>query len=70
MEGTAKSGDELTPEDNAEHVDGQEEAAVRGYPSGVIRSEASGGKYAMDVWMKLQALIPAMQHAEEADLGS
>ncbi len=36
----------------------------------MIRSEAACGKYAVDVRMKLQALIPAMQHAEEADLGT
>jgi hypothetical protein len=35
----------------------------------VVRGKAAGGKYAVDVWMKLQALIPAMEHAEEADLG-
>jgi len=36
----------------------------------VIRSKAAGGQYAVDVRMKLQALIPAMQHAEETDLGT
>jgi hypothetical protein len=70
MEGVAESGDELAPEDTAEHVDGQEERSPGRDPSGVIRSEATGGKYAVDMGMKLQALIPAVQHAEEADLGS
>ena len=36
----------------------------------MIRSQPAGGKHAVDVRMKLQALIPAMQHAEETDLGS
>ena len=36
----------------------------------MIRSEAAGGKYAVDMWMKLQPLIPTVEHAEEADLGS
>jgi hypothetical protein len=36
----------------------------------VVRSEAAGGNYAVDMGMKLQALIPAMEHAEEADLGT
>jgi exodeoxyribonuclease V alpha subunit len=36
----------------------------------VVRRKAAGGKYAVDVGMKLQALIPAMEHAEEADLGT
>src|ERR1017187_351203 len=36
----------------------------------MIQSEAAGGKYTVDVRMELQALIPAMERAEEADLGS
>ena len=36
----------------------------------MIRSKAAGGNDAVDVRMKLQALIPTMEHAEETDLGS
>ena len=36
----------------------------------MIRRKAAGGNDAVDVRMKLQALIPAMKHAEETDLGS
>ena len=36
----------------------------------MIRSEAAGGNYAVDMRMKLQALIPAMEHAEETYLGT
>jgi len=36
----------------------------------VIWSETAGGDHAVDMWMKLQALVPAMEHAEETDLGS
>ena len=36
----------------------------------MIRSEAAGGNYAVDMGMKLQALIPTVQHTEETDLGS
>jgi hypothetical protein len=36
----------------------------------VIRSETAGSKYAVDMRMKLQALIPAVEHAEETDLCS
>src|SRR5271156_6848931 len=36
----------------------------------MIRSDAAGGNDAVDMGMKLQALIPAMEHAEETDLGS
>ena len=57
MKGVAESGDELAPEDNTEHVDGQEEGSSGGDPSEVIRSEAAGGKYAVDMGMKTSAFI-------------
>src|SRR5712692_401795 len=65
-----KSGDKLAAEDTAEHFDGKEEGAAGGDPAGVVRSEAAGGKHAVDMGMMLQALIPGMEHAEEADLGA
>ena len=70
MECVAKSSDELAAEDAAEHADGQEEGTPGGDPSCAIRSETAGRNDAVDMRMKLQALIPAMQHAEEADLGT
>jgi len=36
----------------------------------VIRRKAAGGNDAVGVRMKLQALIPAVKHAEETDLSS
>ena len=36
----------------------------------MIRSETAGSKYTVDMRMKLQAPIPAVEHAEETDLGS
>ena len=69
MEGAAKSGDELAAEDTAEHADRQKEGAPGGDPAGVIRRQTTGGQYAVDMGMKLQALIPAVEHAEEAYLG-
>ena len=36
----------------------------------MIRRKAAGGNDAVDVRMKLQALIPAVKHAEETDLGT
>jgi len=36
----------------------------------VVRGKAACGKYAVDVRMKLQALVPAVEHAEETDLGT
>jgi hypothetical protein len=34
----------------------------------VVWSEATGSKHAVDMGMKLQSLIPRVEHAEEADL--
>jgi len=70
VEGMAKSIDELAAEDAAENADGKEEGAPGGYPTGVIRCEGASGNDAVDMRMELQTLIPAMEHAEEADLGS
>jgi len=36
----------------------------------VIRSETAGGEHAVDERMKLQSLIPGVEHAEEANLGT
>src|SRR5882724_3420630 len=36
----------------------------------MIRSEAAGGQHAVDMRMMLQSLVPGMDHAEEANLGS
>ena len=70
MESVAQSFDELAAEDAAEHADGQEEGAPGGDPTGVIRSQAAGGNDTVDMRMELQSLIPAVEHAEETDLGT
>ena len=70
VEGGSKSGDELAAEDTAEYLDGEKEGATSGYPTGMIRSETAGGQHAVDMRMMLQSLVPGMEHAEEADLGS
>jgi hypothetical protein len=57
MEGVTESGDELAPQDTTEHADGKKEGSAGGDPSGVIRSEAAGGKYAVDMGMKTSAFI-------------
>ncbi len=36
----------------------------------MIRSQTTGGKNTMNMGMKQQALIPCVQHTEEADLCS
>ena len=70
LKGSLESGDKLAAEDTAEHFDGKEERAAGGDPAGVIWSEAAGGQHAVDMRMMLQSLVPGMEHAEEANLGS
>src|SRR6267378_7997391 len=70
MKGGLESGDKLAAEDTSEHFDGKEEGSARGDPAGVVRSETAGDEHAVDMGMKLQSLIPGMEHAEEADLGA
>src|SRR5207248_10437961 len=53
----------------AEYLDGEEEARARSNPAGVIERESAGRDDSVDMGMKLEFLVPGMQHAEEADLG-
>ena len=53
MKGVAEPGDELAAKDAAEHADGKKEGTPSGDPAGMIRSETAGGKYAVDMRMKL-----------------
>ncbi len=67
-ESSLQSGEELTAEDATEHPVGKKERRAGRDPAGVVRDESSGGKDAVNVRMKLQALIPGVEHAEESDL--
>src|SRR5271166_6331128 len=68
--GALQGSYELTAKNPAEHLDGKKEGVARGNPTGVIRSDTPGSKYTVDVRMKLQTLVPGVQHAEETDLGA
>src|SRR6516225_1176397 len=70
LKGGLESGNKLAAKDTAEHFDGQEEGSARGYPAGVIRNEAASGQHAVNMRMMLESLVPSVEHAEEADLGS
>ena len=70
VKGGLESGDKLAAEDTTEHFDGKEEGSACGDPVGVVQSETAGGQHAVDMGMMLQSLVPGMEHAEEADLGS
>ena len=68
VKGGLEPGDELAAEHTAEHLDGEEEAARRTDPSGVIWSQPAGSQNTVSMGVKLQSLIPRVQDAEEADL--
>jgi len=70
LESGPKSGDELAAEHRAQHSNGKEEAWVGSNPAGVIAGESTGGNDTVDMGMKLEFLVPGMEHAEEADLGA
>ena len=68
LEGLPEGGDELATKDLTQHFFGQEVVVRRVDPAGVIEREAAGGNHTMDMRMKLELLIPGVQHAEETNL--
>jgi hypothetical protein len=63
-------GGELAAEDAAEYADGQEETWRGGDPAGAILSQAASMNDAVDVGMMLEVLAPAMEYAEQTNVGS
>jgi hypothetical protein len=70
LEGGSQSSDELATKHAPQYSDGKEEAWVRANPARVIAGKPAGGDDTVDMGMKLELLIPGMEHAEEADLSS
>ena len=70
LEGRLQAGDELAAKHAPQYGNGKEEAWVGSNPAGVIAGESAGGNDTVDMGMKLEFLVPGMQHAEEADLGA
>jgi len=70
LKGRLESGDELAAKHTSEYLDGEEEVRTGSKPTGVIERESTGGNNAVDMRMKLELLVPGVEHAEEADLGS
>ena len=60
-----ESVDELSAKYAPEHVDGEKESRVRPNPAGVIEGEPTCGDDTVDMGMKLEFLVPGVQHAEE-----
>jgi len=70
LEGRLQAGNELAAKHAPQYGDGKEEARVGSNPATVIAGESAGGNDTVDMGMKLDFLIPGMEHAEEADLGA
>ena len=69
-EGRLEAGDELATKHAPQYSNGEEEAWVGSNPAGVVAGEPAGRNDTVDMGMKLEFLIPGVEHAEEADLGS
>src|ERR1035438_2140397 len=68
--GALQRSHELTTKNPTQHFDGKKERVAGVDPVGVIQRESTGGDHAMDMGMKLEPLIPGVQHAEETDLSA
>src|SRR5208282_1500298 len=65
-----ESGDKLAAKDATEHPDGKEEGIARFDPAGTVEGESAGGHHTMDMGVMFELLIPSVEHAKEADLGT
>jgi hypothetical protein len=70
LEGGLEASDELATKAAPQHRAGKKEARAGWNPAGVVERQSTGRDDTVDMGMKLQLLIPGMQHAEEADFGS
>src|SRR5271157_4662624 len=70
LKGGLEAGDELSTKHATQHRAGKKEARVRWNPVGVIQRQPAGRDDTVNMGMKLQLLVPGMQHTEEADLGT
>ena len=62
--------DKLPAKYAPEDLDGEKESRARPNPACVMERESASRDDAVHMGMKLEFLIPGMQHAEEADLGT
>jgi hypothetical protein len=69
LKGRLETGDELSAKHTSEYLDGEKEVRTGSDPAGAIERESAGGDNTVDMGMKLEFLVPGVEHAEEADLG-
>ena len=70
LKGRLEPSDELPAKYAPEHLDGEKESRARPNPTCAIEGEPTRRDDTVDVGMKLEFLVPGVQHAEEADLGT
>jgi hypothetical protein len=70
LKGRVERSDEFAAKYPPEHLDGEKEARARPNPACAIRREPTRRDDAVDMGMKLEFLVPGVQHAEEADFSS
>ncbi|HMH07922.1 MAG TPA: hypothetical protein VK579_14675 [Terriglobales bacterium] len=68
FKGRLQAGDELATKHASQYSNGKEEAWVGSNPAGVIARESAGGNDTVDMGMKLEFLVPGVEHAEEANV--
>ena len=70
LESAPEASDELAAKNATEHRDREKETRAGSNPAGVIEREPTGRDDTMDMGRKPEFLVPGMEHAEEADLGT
>src|ERR1019366_975879 len=70
LEGGLETGYDLSTKAAPQYREGKKEARAGWNPARVVERESAGRDDPMAMGMKLRLLFPAMQHTEEADLGS
>jgi len=66
--GRFETSDELAEKHAPEYLDGEEEARAGSNPASVIERESARRDDTVDMGMKLEFLVPGVEHTEEADL--
>jgi hypothetical protein len=70
LESGPKSGDELAAKHAPQYSNGKEEAWMGSNPAALIKRKSAGWDDTVDMRMKLEFLVPGVEHAEETDLGA
>ena len=59
--------DEFAPEDTAEHLHRKHELSPTRNPAALVGGDSASGNDAVEVWMMMKILSPAMQYRQKAN---